>query len=574
MRKLLLSIVISAAAWSSHGQTLPAGSWSGFYVGANVGYNWPHAGGVNGAGAPAAGTGAFNSVSSLQSFDYSKGSYGTGVGVNLNLGYMLNEHLGLDLQVGTIFGKKNTFEYTQTAASGVIRETFTTQSRMPWYVAPSVLVSTGATRPLSLYGRMGIVLPFGGDLLEEYMRENDIIDVDDLTDEEYDFFMSKGLIGAVGVNYRLSPALSIYGEARGMSLTRYVKSSELTAATSNGVNTLDLYDIDQKQFEYSASYTYDPVTQTVTRPSLRTSIGLPYSNFGINVGAVYNFNAAPVGDPYDTTWVPNPTGPYARFGFGYNLPHGGNYHVGDGFGRNPISGSETYNTGSNTTIVDINKASYGSGLGITVAGGYMFNPYFGAELGISVNLPKQQTFEYDEIDTMGATLFTDNIFSRPKTSVFITPALVFSTGAHKPLSIYTRAGLVLPVGGDLVVNGTSTDHITNAVTETEERYKFGMSKGLSGALGMRFALSQTFGFMVEVSGTSLTRYTKTSEVTGYTVNGADQLGTLLNSQKMTEYHFNTSFDPASTSTVDPNTAPAISLPYSTWGVNLGVDLRF
>ena len=553
----------------------PAVNWSGFYIGANAGYNWPHAGGFNGANGPISGTGTLNSTNAVQTIDFSKSSYGAGVGVNLNLGYMLNPHLGIDLQVGTAFGKKNVFEYTQTGGSGTIRETITTQSKTPWYVAPSVLVSTGATRPLSVYTRMGVVLPFGGNVIERYLYENDISSIDDLTDEEYDFAMSKGLIGSLGMNYRISPALSVIAELRGMSLTRYVKSSEITAATSNGVNVLDQYDVDQREFEYSSSYTYDPVTQTASMPSLRHAVGLPYSNFGVNVGAVYNFNPAPAHNPNDTTMpLGGRPGLFGRFGVGYNGPHAGNYYVGDGYGSLPIAGTERYTFGSGVNTIDFSKASYGSGANVTVAGGYMFNPYFGAELGITINIPRQQTFEYREVDTIGVGFFTDEISSRPKMPIFITPAFIVSTGVHRPLSVYGRAGLVLPVGGDLVVSTTSTDHTLNEVTETEERFKYGMSKGLQGALGLQYNVTDALGITFEANGTSLTRYTKSSEYTMYTVNGVDLLGDLTTEQRETEYIHSGTFDPTATNANTPWKARTIASPFSTYGFQLGARIRF
>src|SRR5687768_8505902 len=63
------------------------------------------------------GTTNANTVSNVTSFDYKKASYGAGFGLNAGVGYMFNDHLGVDL--GVNFGvapKKYTDTYILTTA--------------------------------------------------------------------------------------------------------------------------------------------------------------------------------------------------------------------------------------------------------------------------------------------------------------------------------------------------------------------------------------------------------------------------------------------------------------------------
>jgi hypothetical protein len=578
MKKLLpvIAAVLFTAPLQAQntGPVAASQGFSGFYTRLDVGYNFNHAGNLyyaNGIGSNAvSGTGSVNYISGLNTIDFNKASYGAGFNASLGIGYMFNPHIGVDLGIKAgISPKKYTYELTETNPTGNVISTVTSYTKMPLYIIPSIVLSTGADQPFNVYSRLGVAVPLGGRFVEEYEFFDEISDDEYYEEEEFDYYMSKGLYGALGGRIQVNPNFGVYCEVSGMSHTRYLRSSEVIAATENGVSVLEGWNVSQREAEYSSGYTYDPATQTATMPSKGNIISLPSSNFGVSLGAQYHFG----GSALNTTAKPGTGGIYVRAGLGYSLPHAGNYYVADGFASRAISGMESYNGTSGTTIVDYEKASYGAGLTASVAGGYMFNQYLGAELGVNLGIsPKKYTMEYTDVTTAGNFNYTYE--TRAKLPVYINPSIVLSTGYDKPFQVYSRLGIALPLGGKFTVTGEEINTTTGDVIDFEEEYKFYMSKALTGALGARYSIADNIGLWAEVGGSSLTRYAKSSEYTSFSINGIDAVGLMPVQVRMTEYSTDFSYDPSTASPSSPSQRPSVSMPYGNVGLSLGVDFRF
>jgi hypothetical protein len=577
MKKTALSLMMIALAFTGLAQDEQVKKSKGpaaFYARFDLANRWNHAGGIynsNGISAsPISGTERYDVAAGTSTFDYKKATYGAGYGIDVGVGYMFNNHLGVDLGVNLgIAPKKNTFEYQQVTSMGTITQTENTFMKMPVYIMPSIVLSSGYDDPFQVYTRLGLAFPIGGRLMREFSAENGMTGDIYEEDEEYDFYMSKGLQGALGASYQVSDNFGIYGEIRGMSLTRFVKSSTITRAELNGIGELDQWDEEDIETEYSPNYFYDPVTQTATMPTPSPVLSLPSSNFGIAVGARMGF-----GSPVRTR--PQPEGlkkalaPYVRASVGYNLAHAGDYYYG---GSAPLSVSGNYNVTSGEISADYKKGSFSTGLSATIAGGYMFNRYWGAELGVNLGIsPTTYTSTFNEAYPTGTVERT--VETRAKMPIFLNPSLVFSTGNDKGINVYSRVGIALPFGGNLVRTYTETDNITNTTTTEEEEVQFAMSKGLTGALGLRYDINDALGLRAEVNGMSLTRYAKSSTITKYTINGSNELGTLNTAQRETEFQLNWTYDPANTNPAAPSKANAVGTPYSNFGFSLGAEFRF
>lgn len=576
MKKTLLCCLSMAAVSSLCAQS----RGSAFSVYFDAGYAAPHAGNLynsNGFFSSAInGTENYTTPSGVNVIDYNKASYAAGASLTLGATYMFNNHFGVDLGINAgIAPKKYTYEYTTTYPTGNVIDSRTSQLNMPIYVLPSLIISTGNNQALSAYMRMGLGFPIGGKMIVNSTTTDNITSDVFETEEEYKFGMSKALQGGLGFNYQLNPNLSIYGEARGMALTRHTKSSELVLATTNGVDDLPFLTTSQKQVEYSANFTYDPVTQTATpnQPSREPIITVPSSNFGVSVGA--RLSLSDLGIPSAGPDTNAPIGRfYGQLGLGFARPHAGNMYNGDGFGAVPIRGTESYNSSTSQRVIDFKKASYGGGIYVNVGAGYWFNPHLAGEIGVGIGVsPQKNEYTYDVSDSVGL-IYTEKSITRAKMPVLVTPALVVSTGCNKPLSAYARAGIVLPFGGNVINNRVQVTSATNSKWEEEEEYEFMMSKGLTGALGVNYNIGSSMGLFAELSGTSLTRYAKSSEITLSEVNGVDQLGTYSVYQRETQYSTETTFDPATVVPGSPRQASAISMPFSYWQFGIGARFRF
>jgi len=85
------------------------------------------------------------------------GSYGTGLGLNLNLGYMLSRNFGLDLGVSYVLGSKTLIEEFTDGDS--YDRSYATNKRVT--LSPAFIVDAGS-ETLSPYARFGLLIPVAG----------------------------------------------------------------------------------------------------------------------------------------------------------------------------------------------------------------------------------------------------------------------------------------------------------------------------------------------------------------------------------------------------------------------------
>lgn len=85
------------------------------------------------------------------------GSYGSGLGLNLNLGYMLSRNFGLDLGVSYVLGSKTLVEEFTDGDS--YDRSYATNKRVT--VSPAFIVDAGS-ETLSPFARFGILIPVAG----------------------------------------------------------------------------------------------------------------------------------------------------------------------------------------------------------------------------------------------------------------------------------------------------------------------------------------------------------------------------------------------------------------------------
>lgn len=282
MKKVILSTMMLALAASTvNGQDKTKKNDGGMYLRVGVGYAFPQAGDFL--------SGTESNTPTTYTVDMKKGSYSSGFNAALAAGYMFNRNIGVELAVGAgIANKKYTMEYDNTA-SGDYHETMTTYAKMPIMIMPSIVLSTGHTE-LEAYTRVGLAINVAGKFISEYEG----IDRSGATDDimkmttEYKPNIGIGIQGAFGVKYHVSDMLGIYLELNGLSMTSYMKSSEVTMYENNGINELGLLSIHATQTEYSADYTETFSSSTPSTPSQAPAMSVPFSNLGLGIGVTIN----------------------------------------------------------------------------------------------------------------------------------------------------------------------------------------------------------------------------------------------------------------------------------------------
>lgn len=188
-------------------------------------------------------------------------------------------------------------------------------------------------------------------------------------------------------------------------------------------------------------------------------------------------------------------------------------------------------TSTTSTISSYNEeniyGTLGSGFQANLTPGYMFGDHFGIELGLNGFFGSKMII--DE-----ATVPTGNYeHTQSSTQFRISPALVITSGGEK-ISAYARGGLVMPLIGS-VKSSISNSTNPSAVTEVELNTTGKVTLGYTGAVGLNVHFGEKFGFFAEVGANSLRVKSKETEITKYTVNGSDVLGSMDTYDKETVY---------------------------------------
>lgn len=256
------------------------------------------------------------------------------------------------------------------------------------------------------------------------------------------------------------------------------------------------------------------------------------------------------------------SGAYLRLGVGYSFAHAGNVYTGDN------SSSSTSNS------YDFKKGSYGAGFSGVLAAGYKFNRNIALELGVGIGIAPTKLEDKFNYSGGSASNYTVTTAAYAKTPIYLMPAVVISTG-NNLLEPYARVGLAVNVGGKLMEEQTITGNIGAVALTTyqETVYTQRTGIGFQGALGLKYHLNDKVGIWAEVAGISQNIYVKSSEITTYTENGANQLDTKTTYERNTDYEFNFT-ESGNPNMSNPKTMPAYSNAFSNFGINLGVSFQF
>jgi len=270
---------------------------------------------------------------------------------------------------------------------------------------------------------------------------------------------------------------------------------------------------------------------------------------------------------------------YLRAGGGYSIQSGKTeFNNADPNGITGITQSTDITSNGNTTTIKSLNGTVGEGFKFTLAPGYMFNPYIGAEIGINY-------FHGNEV--LIGRLSTPSRHAEENTylrGVDLTPAIVITPGFAK-LNPYARVGSIFPAAGHLTINTDITQYATGSSpqidvnAETEVKAKF--TVGFIGALGVLYPVSDKVSIFGEVEFKNFSIQSKNAEIKKYSTTATSenqsslvpgqQLGDLPVNQK--KFTFNETYTP-SNDTNQPKQVPQQYVNASGLGLNLGIRLSF
>ncbi len=241
------------------------------------------------------------------------------------------------------------------------------------------------------------------------------------------------------------------------------------------------------------------------------------------------------------------------------------FNTGVAFAATPDALGVTTVTTSSGDFTNTNiYGTFGNGLQFSLRGGFKMSQNFGFELGVSYLSGFNSTVR----DATGPN--SSDIIKAKSTQVNLKPGVLFET-SNDALTLYSRMGFVLPVGGKTTVNQETEFTGTQTNIKTENTGAF--SLGYFGGAGVSIKMGDNLKVFVEVESVNLRIKQKTSVITEYSVDGSDQLSSLSTQNKETEYVDAVSSSD-NTDINQPRKILANTTNFSSFGFNVGVRFNF
>ncbi len=225
------------------------------------------------------------------------------------------------------------------------------------------------------------------------------------------------------------------------------------------------------------------------------------------------------------------------------------------------------NAGNETiTIVPV---GLGSGFNGTLAVGYWFNKYIGAELAVSefLGLPTKGD---SVVHLIGASRATVKIRGD---LLSVIPSVLISAGLDK-INPYARFGFLIGALPNLISKYTM-DNSTTDPPENKQIYNSyygGVALGYTAAGGVNFKISSLILLYVELQFSHSTWSPNHSQIIKYTVDGEDRLSELTTWQKEADFVSKKNVN----GTIDmtqPRQELRKTIPFSTASINIGIKFK-
>lgn len=281
MKKFLLPALLLLAASQVSAQSL--------YIRGGIGYALPQAGQLfSHIGLPYDGntTITYNGADYSANYDINKVSYSAGVHGYVAAGLMVTNNVGIELGADLGLATTSTsFTQLETAAPESSETTLEQSFNLPVLLSPAIVIQTGGK--INFYARGGISIPVKAIMELKYINVDNVLNPSNNTTvrntldvtEEYNFTLTPGFNGAMGIKVSPVSKLSVWGEVSLLSMNMYTNESTVTyfRVTQAGNDVTSQY-----QIQRNTSYALNGSASNNTNNDYTRLI--PFSNVGINVG--------------------------------------------------------------------------------------------------------------------------------------------------------------------------------------------------------------------------------------------------------------------------------------------------
>jgi len=275
------------------------------------------------------------------------------------------------------------------------------------------------------------------------------------------------------------------------------------------------------------------------------------------------------------------------FSQGFYLTAGGGYAVGVN-SRSAWMQNRTYNGYNNEQTGEFSFTeeyanvpfSLGKGVNFGLSVGFMFNDYFGVDLGGSYLMGgKSESVSLSNdtrIDGSGNTLIRK---SKGVASIYskmwrIIPSLVLTPNFEK-WNPFMRIGAVIGFGSFYMdYESDFDDYLGVANTfSTKSEFNKGVAIGVNATMGVNYVLNQKVSLFGEVSYIGLSFAPSKWKQTEYKRNGIDELPQQNRSQTEVDYVDSYVYDRNNVNPDEPQKQLKESFPFSSIGFNIGVKFN-
>lgn len=213
----------------------------------------------------------------------------------------------------------------------------------------------------------------------------------------------------------------------------------------------------------------------------------------------------------------------------------------------------------------------------------MLNKNFGAEVGLNYlvgsSLKSHDSQTIYEINSI--SIYEQSSLMSAK-MMRIIPTLKIQAGEGN-LIPYMKLGLVIGLFPTIDITNTMSSSYSDpsgqilSNRELTEKYTQGSSIGFMCAIGANYKLSEKILIFTEVGMIGQSWGPGHGEITAYTIDGKDELKNMPSNERNTDFF--ESFTETKTYSINnvtnaPNKQLKPNLPFSSWGINLGVHLKF
>ncbi|MFI5203843.1 MAG: hypothetical protein ACHQF2_05050 [Flavobacteriales bacterium] len=219
---------------------------------------------------------------------------------------------------------------------------------------------------------------------------------------------------------------------------------------------------------------------------------------------------------------------------------------------------------TSSSLTSVSK-SFGAGFSAGIMAGYFLNEG-NLALQLDVNYLMGSKIEITQI-----TPFVDDNYTYKSRMIRVAPSFKFTFG--EKIKPYARFGVVFGFGAKLIEDYKWKDFFAGVDVNEITEYTSGLSVGFTSATGINFNLSDKISFFAEIAAIAQNWAPKNSIITKYVYGGVDVLSTMTTNQKETEYV--DSYDPNTViGSGSPDKELKFYMPFSSWGINLGVNIWF